>query len=150
MDTDWLWIDPSTAAALAAKRDASMEILRKGHGFLGLEQFVSLLGTNELRVIIFKNKSAALVTLGPCAEGVVLNILTVKGDIQGCEQAIKYIESAAREAGADLIISVGSMGWSRVMKRQGYEVHPRLLMRKVINDKATEVRSNNGHGTGAS
>jgi hypothetical protein len=135
---EWIWVDASTAAALAAKKDAIAETLRKGHGFLGLEQFVSLLGSNELRIIVFRNHTAALVTSGPCAEGVVLNILTVQGDIDRCEESIKYLELAAKEAGADLIISVGHPGWSRVMKRQGWDVHPRLLMRKVLNDKAAK------------
>lgn len=135
---EWLWVDASTAAALAAAKDATTETLRKGHGFLELEQFVSLLGANELRIIIFKNKSAALVTSGKCSEGIVLNILTVQGDIDTCEASIKYLEEAAKEAGANLIVSVGHPGWARVMKRQGWDIFPRLLMRKVINDKAAK------------
>lgn len=132
MSKEWLWVDPSTAAALAAKKDDVAETLRHGHGFLGLEQFVSMLGSSELRIIVFKNHTAALVTCGKCAEGVVLNILTVQGDIKRCEESIKYLEDAAKEADADLIISVGHMGWAKVMKRQGYEIHPRLLMRKKL------------------
>lgn len=132
MPKEWLWVEPSTAAALAAAQDATVEILRKGHGFLGLEQFVELLGSGELRIIVFKNHSAALVTSGKCAEGVVLNILTVQGSIDTCEEAIKYLESAAKEAGANLIVSVGHPGWARVVKRCGWDIHPRLLMRKVL------------------
>jgi hypothetical protein len=149
MSKEWLWVDPSTAAALAAKGDPTAEVLRKGHGFLGPEQFVSLLGASELRIIIFKNRTAALVTCGPCAEGVVLNILTVQGDIHSCEDSIKYLEQAAREAGADLIVSVGHPGWARVMKRQGYDIHPRLLMRKVLNDKGTKGSAGNRDSGGS-
>jgi hypothetical protein len=143
MSKEWLWVDPSTAAALAAAKDATSETLRKGHGFLDLEQFVALLGSKELQIIVFKNRTSALVTCGQCAEGVVLNILTVQGTLETCEQALKYLEEAAREAGADLIISVGMPGWARVMKRNGYDIHTRLFMRKSLHDQRTE--SNGSH-----
>lgn len=126
-------MEPSTAAALAAAKDEHTEALRIGHGFLDLSQYVSLLGSAELRIIVFKNKTAALLTSGQCAEGTVLNILTVQGDLKRCEESIKLLEKAAREAGADLLISVGYPGWSKIMKRQGWDIHPRLLMRKVLN-----------------
>lgn len=132
MDKEWLWVDASTAAALALKQDVTLEILRKGYGYLGPEQFAQQLGANDLRIIIFKNKSVALTQIVSYADGLVMNILTVKGDMRHCEEAIKYLELAAKEVGANLIVSVGHAGWARVMKRQGYEIEPRLLMRKVL------------------
>lgn len=132
MPKEWLWVDPSTAAGLAATKDDTCEKLRIGHGFLDVAQFVKMLGSNELRIIVFKNRSAALVTCGESLGGIVLNILTVQGDIKSCEESIQYLETAAREAGANLIISVGSPGWARVMKRNGYDIHTRLLMRKEL------------------
>lgn len=132
MEKDWLWVDASTAAALAAKRDATLEILRKGYGYLGPEQFVAQLGSNDLRVIIFKNRASALVQLVDYEDGVVLNILTVNGNLQICDQAIEWIERAAKEAGANLIVSIGLVGWLPIMKKHGYETERRLLMRKVL------------------
>jgi hypothetical protein len=128
----WLWVDASTAAALAAKRDATLEILRKGYGYLGPEQFVIQLGSNDLRIIIFKNRAAALVQLVPYTDGVVCNILTVHGNIKSCDNAIEWIEQAAKEAGANLLVSIGHAGWERIMKKHGYEIEKRLLMRKVL------------------
>jgi hypothetical protein len=130
----FIWVSAAIAAELAIAGDASLEILRKGHGFLDKQQFASLLGAGELKIIAFRNRTSALVTCGKCAEGIVLNILTVQGDIKGCEASIPLLEQAAKEVGANLIISVGHPGWERVMKRQGYRTEKRLLMRKVLND----------------
>src|SRR6187455_1875831 len=94
MDKDWLWVDASTAAALAAKNDATVEILRKGYGYLGPEQFVAQLGANSLRIIIFKNRATALVQLVPYQDGIVCNILTVHGSIETCDAAIEWLEQA--------------------------------------------------------
>jgi hypothetical protein len=132
MEKEWLWVDASTAAALAAKRDATIEILRKGYGYLGREQFVTQLGASDLRIIIFKNRSSALVQLVPYEDGVVLNILTVNGSLETCEKAIEYLEQAAREAGANLVVSIGHAGWARIMQKHGYQTEKRLLMRKVL------------------
>lgn len=134
MKTQWLWVDAATAAELAIAGDKHLEILRTGHGLLGKQQFASLLAAGELKVIAFRNQTSALVTCGNCAEGVVLNILTVQGNIKACEAAIPLLEEAAKAAGANLIVSVGHPGWERVMKRQGYRTEKRLLMRKNLND----------------
>lgn len=132
MAKDWIWADPSTAAALAAKRDATLEILRKGYGYLGPEQFVTQLGANDLRIILFKNRACALVQLVPYQDGTVLNILTVHGDMERCENALQHLEQAAKDAGANLIVSVGHPGWEPMMKKHGYQVKRRLLMRKEL------------------
>lgn len=134
MDKKWMWVEPSQAADFARARDALTEALRIGHGFLDHLQFVHLLQLGELQIIAFPNKTAALVTCGDSAEGRVLNILTVQGNIKECEESIPYLEDAARETGCKLIISIGSAGWARVMKRQGYDIQKRLLMRKVLHD----------------
>lgn len=134
MNKEWLWVDASTAAALAAAEDKTCEELRVGHGYLSVPQFVQQLGADELKIVVFKNRTTALVQRAECAEGIVVNILTVKGDLKRCEESIKYLEDAAREIGANLIVSVGHAGWARIMKRNGYDIHPRLLMRKVLND----------------
>lgn len=132
MSKDWLWVDASTAAALAAAKDETCEQLRAGHGYLSILQFVEQLGASELKIVVFKNRTTALVQRAECAEGVVVNILTVKGDLKRCEESIKYLEDAAREIGATLIVSVGHAGWAKIMQRNGYEIHPRLLMRKLL------------------
>lgn len=144
---EWLWVNATTAAELAANSDPAMEMLRNGHGYLEQKQFVSLLAAGELRVIAFRNRTAALVTCGKCVEGVALNILTVTGDIDRCEKAIPLLELAAKEINANLIVSVGHPGWEKIMKRQGYQTEKRLLMRKVLNDQRAE--SNGSHGPSA-
>lgn len=129
---EYLWVDADNAARLAREGETRMEQLRLGHGMLTSEQFVKFLASGELRVIVFKSTAACLVTLGESVEGVVLNILTVNGDMKSCEAAMPHLETAAREAGAVLIISVGAVGWGRVLARQGYTSEKRLIMRKEL------------------
>lgn len=128
----WLWVDAATAVSLANSGDATLEILRKGHSFLNMQQFAALLGTGNFRIIVFKNRATALVELVDYENGILLNILTVHGDLRRCDVAMQYLEEAAKEAGANMVVSVGHTGWARIMKRRGYTLEPKLYMKKVL------------------
>jgi len=128
----WLWVPAATAVSLAESGDATLEILRKGHGFLSMQQFVPLLRESVFRIIVFKNRATALVEFVDYEDGKLLNILTVHGDLKRCDVAMEYLEQAAKEAGANMVVSIGHTGWARIMKRRGYTLEPRLYMKKVL------------------
>lgn len=130
---NYVWLESETAAKFAAAKDEALEALRKGQGLLRLDEFVRHLSTGEIEVIMFENKCAALVSLGKSLEGNLLNILTVSGKLKDCERAIELLESAAKEIGVNSIVSVGHKGWSKVMRRQGYNVEERLYMHKRLS-----------------
>jgi hypothetical protein len=117
---------------LAIDRDSTLEILRKGYGYLGVEQFAAQLENGSLKIIIFKNHATALVQIVPYENGHLLNILTVRGNIERCDLAITLLEQAAKEAGANLIVSIGHTGWLKTMKKHGYYTERKLLMRKEL------------------
>lgn len=129
----WLWVSPANAAELARNQDPAMEMMRIGHGYLDQTTFARLLSEGELRVIAFENRTAALVTIGKCVEGVALNILTVIGTLDRCSEAIPLLEKAAREVNANLVVSIGHPGWQKIMMKHGYQTEKRLLMRKVLS-----------------
>lgn len=129
---NYAWVEPEVAAAAARAKDATAEALLTGHGLLDREEFVRLLSTGEIEIIIFRNQCAALVTWGQSAEGKLLNILTSSGEINACAVALDYLEQAAKDSGAKVIASVGHPGWARIMKQKGYDLKPRLFMRKVL------------------
>jgi hypothetical protein len=127
-----MWVNALEASALAKARDATLEILRKGYGYLGIDQFIERLAFESLRIIIFRNRASALVEFVDYENGKLLNILTVHGDIDRCDVAIGLLEAAAKEAGANLVVSIGHMGWKNIMQKHGYYTEKKLLMRKEL------------------
>ena len=150
MDRYWLWVDAHTAAYLAESKDVAMEAMRNGYGFLDTEDFAKRLLDGSFKVIAFKNKTAALIEMVNTKDGKLLNILTVYGNLKGCEQALDWLEAAAKNIGVDSIVSIGHPGWLPMMKRKGYYTEPKLLMRKNLNDQATESRPSYVNGAGTS
>src|SRR5678809_218592 len=128
----WLWVDPQVASEFAEARDQSLEALRHGQGLLTPSEFIRHLKSGEMRVMAFINNCYALVSIGVGVEGSLLNILTVKGKMNDCAKALDWLEDAAREAGINVIVSVGHKGWAKVMQRKGYDVKERLFMRKKL------------------
>lgn len=129
----WLWLTAAQAAEFAAASDKTTETLRKSQGLLTHSEFVRLLATSELEIIIMKNKCAALVTWGQTPEGLMLNVLTMTGTLEDWETGLPTLECAARDNGAKVMAGVGHPGWKRLMKRKGFETYPRLYMRKVLS-----------------
>lgn len=148
MNKDYLWVDGTTAAMLAEKKDADMEALRNGYGYLDVEAFARRLLDNHFRIIIFKNRTAALIEIAETKDGKLLNILTVLGNLKSCEQSLEWLEVAAQEIDVKVIVSIGHIGWLPMMKRRGYYTEPKLLMRKRLDDQATESRPSNVNGAG--
>lgn len=126
----YCWLDPDKLQLVSATK--LLDALVRGYGCLTPKQFAEALQTGDLRVIFFSNNCAALVSLGHAADGKVMNIQTVAGDIDSCSDAIPILEQAARDIGANVITSVGYAGWARVMRKHGYIIQPRLFMRKVL------------------
>lgn len=129
---DTIWVDAERAAAAALGGDVVAEQLRAGHGYLDQQQFAHLLQSGEFQIIVFKNDAAALVAGSDCADGRILNILTVRGDLKTCEEALPLLENAARDAGYNVLVSTGHLGWKEMVEKQGYTTKKLLLMRKVL------------------
>jgi hypothetical protein len=134
------------AARAANQLDPRMEKLRLGHSMLTPEQFCEALFKQDIIVLALPNDCAVLMQWGECKEGRAFNILTVIGNIAHFEAAYSALEEAAIASGADLIVSVGRAGYSKMMQAQGYEVSKCILMKKVLHDKGSESRerANNG------
>lgn len=127
-----IWVDADMAASAALGGDAVTEQLRAGHGYLDQQQFANLLRSGDFQIIVFRNNAAALVAGSDCAEGRILNILTVRGDLKTCEEALPLLEGAARDAGYNVLVSTGHLGWKEMVEKQGYTTKKLLLMRKVL------------------
>lgn len=131
--TNFLWVNGEHAAQFAAARDKTTEVLRKAQGLLTLDEFVRLLKTGEIEILILRNKCAALVTWGESPDGALLNVMTMSGTLEDWETGLPLLEQAARESGAKFLVGVGHPGWKRLMRRKGFETYPRLFMRKVLS-----------------
>lgn len=111
-----------------------MERLRRGHGILSASQFHEALTSGDIEVWQLPNDCYALMQWGMSAEGKTLNILTSVGRMADADEAFLAIERGARANGAAVIMSVGAPGWTRKAMQHGYDVSPRILMTKVLND----------------
>lgn len=129
---DTIWVDAKMAEAAALGGDAITEQLRTGHGYLNRLQFANLLRSGKFQIIVFRNNAAALVAGSDCEDGRILNILTVRGNLKTCEAALPLLEEAAKNAGYNVLVSTGHLGWCEMMERHGYTTKKLLLMRKVL------------------
>lgn len=129
---DFYFLTASAAAKSASRGYPVMEQLRQGHGVLSPMQFVSELHAGNIEVLALPNECFVLVCWGTCAEGNVMNILTTVGSMEHASHAITCYEEAARSRKADVVMSVGHPGWSKLVKQHGYEVTTRILMKKVL------------------
>jgi hypothetical protein len=135
---NWKWLDPVLASRAAQQLHPTMELLRVGHAILSQDQFCTALFNKDIEVLALPHGCAALVQWGEMIEGKAFQILTVCGDIEHFETVYSLLEEAAISAGADIIMSVGRPGYSKLMKRRGYDVQPCILMKKVLHGQKSE------------
>lgn len=109
-----------------------LEALRIGHNLLSIEQYAAMLMSGDLEILMIPY-GAILVDWGDCAEGKVMNILTVTGNItDNVRVSIGSFEEAARERGAKVILSLGRTAYAKILEPFGYLITHKVLMRKEL------------------
>lgn len=110
-----------------------LEQLRLGHGILSREQFEAALLAGDMEVWSLPFSQYALMAWGACAEGKVANILTTVGSMAYAAAGLAAIERVAKDSGANVVMSVGRVAWTRLVQEAGYEVSPAIIMKKVLH-----------------
>lgn len=110
-----------------------IEALRIGHGLLSRQQFLDSLASNDLEVWALPFNQYALMAWGVSEHGKTANILTTVGSMQYAAAGLAAIEKLAKQNGAAVVISVGQVGWTDLVKDAGYSVQRTILMKKVLN-----------------
>lgn len=131
------WLTDSEALEAAIRGAIEMEAMRQGVGLLSQEQFQQGLANKEIEVLLLPHNCACLVSFGECEQGKVLNVLTVTGDLRYASEGIIAIEQAALQRGANVVMSVGHMGWYKFAQIHGYNVKKVMLMRKDLRHANT-------------
>lgn len=109
-----------------------LEALRLGHNLLSIEQYAALLMSGDLEILMIPY-GAILVDWGECADGKVMNILTVTGNItDNVSLSVQAFEGAARERGAKVILSLGRTAYAKILEPYGYQITYKVLMRKDL------------------
>jgi hypothetical protein len=122
----------NAAAPPSYKLREPFEALRVGHGLLSVQQFVDALRAGDMEVYSLPNNCYALMQYGYSEQGRVANILTTVGSMEHAREALRSIEMIAKRNGADVIMSVGHPGWTKLVASEGYTVTRRILMEKTL------------------
>ena len=111
--------------------DELIEALYKGYVFATREQLLRFLDEGVFQIWQAKN-IYALVEIVDTSYGRTLNVLTVVGSKEDWNVGIEALEHIARANDADMIYSVGHLGWEKSMKQHGYTTERVLRMKKVL------------------
>jgi hypothetical protein len=99
--------------------------------FATREQLLRFLDEGVFQIWQAKN-IYALVEIVDTSYGRTLNVLTVVGSKEDWDVGIEALEHIARANGADMIYSVGHLGWEKSMRQHGYTTERVLRMKKVL------------------
>jgi hypothetical protein len=116
----------------ATSYELILEQLRTGHGLLSWEQFRNAILMHDIDVWALPFNQYALVAWGDSLEGRTLNILTTVGTMEYAAAGLAAIEKLAKQYGAAVVMSVGRVGWTDLVRDAGYTVTPTILMKKVL------------------
>lgn len=131
------WLTNSEAFRAASINAVEVEALRQGVGLLSREQFREGLINEEFFILMLPHNCAALCSFGECEQGKVCNVLTTTGNKDYATDCLLALEAAAIKRGANIIMSVGHLGWTKFLISHGYSVKKVMLMRKDLNHART-------------